>query len=124
MKRGMKATAMRNMRSRVRTPGATEPLTWATWPRGKTRGITMARKSQSTSRYDTVAARNPFTRGESTCCDIRSRLQWPKWMRVTVGKTTTLTSHSPKPRAARNAGAFVTRRCTSGGAGGCVPQRK
>ena len=33
-----------------------------------------------------MVARKPFTSGPSTCCDMRSGLQWPKCQTVSSGK--------------------------------------
>ena len=57
-----------------------------------------------------VAARNPFTSGESTCCDIRSGDQRPVRTRVSTGKTTMLPTQPMNPRPATTSGALTTRR--------------
>jgi hypothetical protein len=41
----------------------------ARMPSGKTCGTTRERKSQSMTRYDVIAARKPFTSGETICCE-------------------------------------------------------
>ena len=64
-----------------------------------------------------VAARKPFTTGESTCCDIRSGSQRPKCQSVTAGKKAALRHHGANVIAATRNGADRTRRWTRAGTG-------
>ena len=64
-----------------------------------------------------AAARNPFTSGDSTCCDIRSAVHRPVRAIVATGKKTMLPTHPVKASSVMTSGALTTRHWIAAGAG-------
>jgi hypothetical protein len=64
-----------------------------------------------------VAARNPLTKGDSTCGEARSRDQDPNRYTVCSGSMTQANNQGRNPAPATTSGRLTSRRCTTSGAG-------